>query len=295
MASGDLTSRRVKRALFFIPALAHLGAVSWPAGSGRPGPTRAVGDTCLDPLNVICVPTSPTSSPSPTPHASPTPSHSPSPHPTATHSQPPSTSPTTPSAPSTDNSGGAIGAASGPPAPPTVQPTSIAMTSEPADPQPGSVANLIITVSGQNGADRYGVSGVGLTVTLKQKPAPDAALDATNVVTDASGAATVKLTMSQTRGRHVVDAVAGSVTAEWTADTLAGANQLSRARHGGEIDTTTPATRGNAPLFFVAAAVIFVLGFAWPSVFRWLSGRGLGLGGLVPSRVGLRTSSKRTS
>ncbi|HXA41859.1 MAG TPA: hypothetical protein VNV65_02985 [Candidatus Solibacter sp.] len=292
MASGDLTKTRMKRALFFIPALAILGALSWPAGYGRPGPTTAMAD-CIDPLGLICSTPSPTATATP-PKASPTPSHSPSPHPTATHSQPPSTSPTTPSTPGAD-SGGAIGAAPGPPAPPRVLPASIAVTSEPADPQPGSVATLIITVSGQNGADRYGVSGVGLTVTLKQKPAPDAALDATSVFTDASGAATVKLTMSQTRGRHVVDAVAGSVTAEWTADTLAGANQLSRARHGGEIDTITPATRGNAPLFFVAAAVIFVLGFAWPSVFRWLSRRGLGVGGLVPSRAGLRTSSKRTS
>ena len=169
------------------------------------------------------------------------------------------------------------------------------MTSEPTDPQPGSVASLIITVSGQNGADRYGVSGVGVTVTLKQKPGPDAALDVTNVVTDASGAVSVKLTMSHTRGRHVVDAVAGSLAAEWSADTLAGANQLSRARHGGEIDTITPASRGNAPLFFIAAGVIFVLGFAWPTVFSWLSRRGLGLGGVVPGRVGLRPSSKRTS
>src|SRR5258708_9900644 len=187
MASGDLTSRRVKRALFFIPALAILGALSWPAGYGRPGPTPAVADTCLDPLNVICVPTSPTSSPSPTPHASPTPSHSPSPHPTATHSQPPSTSPTTPSAPSTDNSGGAIGAASGPPAPPTVQPTSIAMTSEPADPQPGPVANLIITVSGQNGADRYGVSGLRLPVLHKPQPRPHHPPLATHPIPPASG------------------------------------------------------------------------------------------------------------
>ena len=154
---------------------------------------------------------------------------------------------------------------------------------------------MIITVSGQNGADKYGVAAVGVSVTLKQAPGHDAALDTTNVVTDASGAATVKLTLSQTRGRHVVDATAGTINAEWSADTLAGANQLSRARHGGEIDTTTPASRGSAPLFFVAAGVVFALGFAWPSILRWLSRRGLGLGSLVPGRVGLPVSSKRTS
>ena len=171
----------------------------------------------------------------------------------------------------------------------------MAITSEPADPQPGSVATLIITVSGQNGADKYGVAAVGVSVTLKQAPGHDATLDSTNVVTDASGAATVKLTLSQTRGRHVVVATAGTINSEWTADTLAGANQLSRARHGGEIDTTTPASRGTAPFFFIAAGVVFVLGFAWPTILRSLKRGGPGLGGLLPKRIGLPVSSKRTS
>jgi hypothetical protein len=168
------------------------------------------------------------------------------------------------------------------------------MASEPANPDPGTGATLVITVSGQNGADKYGVSGVNVDVALKQSPGPDAKLDATSVTTDASGAATVKLTLSQTRGRHVVSAATSGLSTEWVTDTLAGANLVSRARHGGEIDVVPVAPSNTAATFFVGAGFIFVLGFAWPYLRSQWTSRGwhlpVGFG-----RAGLRTSSKRTS
>ncbi len=168
------------------------------------------------------------------------------------------------------------------------------MASEPANPDPGTVATLVITVSGQNGADKYGVSGQNVAVVLKQSPGPDAKLDATSVTTDASGAGTIRLTMSQTRGRHVVDATSNSISTEWVTDTLAGANLVSRARHGGEIDAVPVTAANNAAIFFVGAGFVLVLGFAWPYLFaQWRSWRARRPPG--SRRARLRTSSKRTS
>lgn len=183
--------------------MAILGALLWPAGSARPGPTVVSAD-CIPGL--IC----------------------------------------------------------------SVKATSISMASEPANPEPGAVATLVITVSGQNGADKYGVSGKNVDVVLKQSPGSNAKLGATSVTTDASGAATVKLTLSQTRGRHVVDATSESLSTEWATDTLAGANLVSRARHGGEIDAVPVVASNNATIFFVGAGFILLLGFASPYLIgRW--------------------------
>jgi hypothetical protein len=172
--------------------------------------------------------------------------------------------------------------------------SSIAMASEPADPSPGAVVTLVITVSGQNGPDKYGLAGKNVDVTLKQSPRSDARLDATSVTTDSGGAATVKLTLSQTRGRHVVDATSEGLSTEWATDTLAGASRISRARHGGEIDTAPVVAANKAAIFFAAAALTLVLGFAWPyriHLWRWWHGR------QPPGspQAGLRPSSKRTS
>jgi hypothetical protein len=169
-----------------------------------------------------------------------------------------------------------------------VKATSISLASEPARPEPGAVATLVITVSGQNGADKYGVSGKNVDLVLKQSPGSNAKLDATSVTTNASGAATVKLTLSQTRGRHVVDATSKSLATEWVTDTLAGANLVSRARHGGEIDAVPVAAPNNAAIFFVGAGFVLLLGFAWPYLIGlWRSRRWQG-----PRRAGLRTSPK---
>jgi hypothetical protein len=168
------------------------------------------------------------------------------------------------------------------------------MASEPAKPEPSIVATLVITVSGQNGADKYGVSGKNVGVVLKLSPGSDAKLDATSVTTDASGAATVKLTLSQTRGQHVVDATSESLSTEWVTDTLAGANLVSRARHGGEIDAVPVVASNNSTIFFVGAAFVLLLGFSWPYLIGlWRSRRRQRP--LGPRRAGLRTSSKRTS
>jgi hypothetical protein len=172
--------------------------------------------------------------------------------------------------------------------------SSISMTSEPADPGPGGVVTLVITVSGQNGSDKYGLAGKNVDVTLKQSPSSDAKLDATSVTTDSGGAAIVKLTLSQTRGRHVVDATSEGLSTQWTIDTLAGASLISRARHGGEIDTTPVVAANNAAIFFAAAGLTLLLGFAWPYLIRlWRWWRGRQPPG--PRRARLRPSSKRTS
>jgi hypothetical protein len=172
--------------------------------------------------------------------------------------------------------------------------TAISLASEPANPEPGGVATLVITVSGQNGADKYGVSGKNVDVVLKQSPAPDAKLDATSVTTDASGAATVKLTLSQTRGRHVVDATSDGLSTEWVTDTLAGANLVSRARHGGEIDVVPVVAPNSSALFFSAAALVLLLGFGWPYLFGlWRSRRRRQ--SPRPQPAGLQASSKRTT
>lgn len=226
MARVRLTRQRGKRAFFLIPAMAIPGALLWPAGSARSGPTVVSAD-CLGP---ICSPSpGPTgiASPSPTTSAPPSPTMSPTASPT--HRPTPSAPPRGSTLPPVQPPGGsisssAIGAAQGPPPPPPVKATSISLASEPARPEPGAVATLVITVSGQNGADKYGVSGKNVDLVLKQSPGSDAKLDATSVTTDASGAATVKLTLSQTRGRHVVDATSKSLATEWVTDTLAGAN-----------------------------------------------------------------------
>jgi hypothetical protein len=167
------------------------------------------------------------------------------------------------------------------------------MASEPAYPQPGTVATLVITVSGQNGTDKYGVAGATVNVVLAQKPAADAKLDNTSVTTDASGAATVKLTLSQTKGRHVVDATSGGLSTEWAADTLAGANLVSRARHGGEIDSTPVVNHNNPTIFFVSAGVVIFAGYLWPVVVGRERRRRLAIPVGRPTQ--LRTSSKRTS
>jgi hypothetical protein len=168
------------------------------------------------------------------------------------------------------------------------------MASEPLNPDPGGVATLVITVSGQNGADKYGVGDKNVEVVLKQSPGSDARLDANSVTTDASGAATVKLTLSRTRGRHVVDATSEGLSTEWVTDTLAGANLTSRARHGGEIDAVPTVAGNNSTIFFAAAGIVLAVGFGWPYLLGLWRSRGRPLPSW-PLRVGLRASSKRTS
>jgi hypothetical protein len=156
------------------------------------------------------------------------------------------------------------------------------------------VVALVITVSGQNGPDRYGLAGKNVDVTIKQSPSSDAKLDAASVTTDSAGAATVKLTLSQTRGRHVVDATSEGLSTEWVTDTLAGASLLSRARHGGEIDAVPVMAANNPAIYFAAAGLALVLGFAWPHLIRvWRSERRPRPPGSRPAVV--RPSSTRTS
>src|ERR1035437_8485355 len=185
MARVRLTRQQVKRASFLIPAMAILGALLWSAGSATPGPT-VVSAACT-----LCSPTpttsgTPSSSPSASATASPTASSTASPTHRPTPSAPPKAPPIPPAQPPGSSSSSAIGAAPGPPPPPPVTATSISMASEPAKPEPSTVATLVITVSGQNGADKYGVSGKNVGVVLKLSPGSDAKLDATSGTTDAS-------------------------------------------------------------------------------------------------------------
>jgi hypothetical protein len=178
-----------------------------------------------------------------------------------------------PSAVSADNSritnpADVIGSGRGPAAPPSVKATGIDAVADPADPTPGTVATLTITVSGRQGSDRYGVSGATVKLQISDQPEHDAQLSATSVVTDAGGAASVRLTLSKTRGRHVVNITSAALSTQYVADTLGAGGQVSRIRHSGEIAGVPQVERGSPVPYFVAAVIILVLGFAAPYLIR---------------------------
>lgn len=173
----------------------------------------------------------------------------------------------------------------------------IDLAGDPASPRAGDVVTLVVTVSGQNGADRYGVAGATVILALVGSPGTDALLDATSLTTDASGTATAKLTMSKTPGRHIISATSGTLTTQYTIDSLAGASQVSRAGHSGQL-SSVPNPSGNPAILFIAAGIVLLIGFVGPSAVRGARSR------LRPSpeagrsagrQVGLSASSKRTN
>jgi hypothetical protein len=244
-----------------IPVIAVLGALAWPWEGPRPGPT-------------------PASTPPPA-------------TPPGGGGGPGAGNPPGGSHPGSGitNPGDAVGNGPGPAAPPSVSATGIDVVSDQVDPQPGTVATLTITVSGHQGSDRYGVSGAAVELLMTEQPGTDARLSATSVVTDAGGAAYIKLTLSKTRGRHVVYITSATLSAQYVADTLGAGGQVSRARHGGDI-AGVPLTQHGSPVpFFVAAVISLALGFATPYLRHLRSFRRP----TPPAAPGLRASSKKTS
>jgi hypothetical protein len=278
--------------------MAVLGGLAWPWGAPGPGPTAvsAADPICL-PTIIVCPTATPTTTPTQTPRPTATPSGG---HPAPGPGNPPGANPG-----SVTNPGEAVGAVPGPGAPPSVSATSIEVVADRLDPQPGTVATLTITVSGNEAADRYGVAGAAVDLLMTEQPGTDAQLGATSLVTDAAGAAYVKLTLSKTRGRHVVNVTSATLSAQYVADTLGAGGQLSRTRHNGEIVAVPPSQRGSPLPFFVAAVISLVLGFAAPYIKRLVialrSPPPIGppstpsSGSRPQGRLGLGVSSKRTN
>ena len=75
---------------------------------------------------------------------------------------------------------------------------------DPTNPEPGGSTTLTVTVSGQQGVNRFGVPGVKVALTLTEEPGGDASINPATVTTDASGTATSQMRLSTKRGRHIV-------------------------------------------------------------------------------------------
>ncbi|MFN2465542.1 MAG: hypothetical protein ABR598_04680 [Candidatus Dormibacteria bacterium] len=169
--------------------------------------------------------------------------------------------PVAPGPPSSDN---LVGQAGGPPTPPALPGSRIDILAEPRDPGPGASTVLTISVSASRGTDRYAVTDTQLDLSLVEKPDGQATLSATSVKTDVTGSATVRLTTSPVRGRHVVRAAAGSVANQLLIDTLAGAASGGRARHGSNVGVP-PLHPAVNPLYLVGAAIaILMVSFLLP-------------------------------
>lgn len=217
---------------------------------------------------------------------SPTPTHTPSPRPTTSPTRSPSPRPTAPggghgggstpnpvppppaavgSNPPPPSSGNLVGQSSGPPTPPAVPGSRLDIQTDPSNPRPGTDVLVTVTLSGSSGADRYAVPNAPVTLELVEKPDDRATLSATNLTTDVTGSATARLTLSPTRGRHVVRATSGGLRNQALVDTLAGSTASSgRARHDGNLVQTRVAPVVD-PMYLVAAAVlILVVSFLWP-------------------------------
>jgi len=129
---------------------------------------------------------------------------------------------------------------------------------DPPDPGPGQATILTISVSGSRGTDRYAVTNARVDVALTEKPDDQATLDASSLTTDVTGSATVTLTTSRTRGRHVVEATSGGVSKQVLVDTLAGSQAGGgRARHSGSV--VSPVAPAVNPYYLVLAAGAILL------------------------------------
>jgi hypothetical protein len=148
--------------------------------------------------------------------------------------------------------------------------STLEITSEPVDPNPGTTVNLTVTVSGVKEGNKYGIAGVELALALTEKPSDDSSISPATATTDDSGTATSKLTLSRQRGRHVVTATGGGLSGQATIDTLLPPNQdPTRARHTGTLDTSLTWQRFNPIPLFLAAVAVLIAGFGWPYLKRW--------------------------
>ncbi|MEA2647047.1 MAG: hypothetical protein QOE92_2130, partial [Chloroflexota bacterium] len=130
----------------------------------------------------------------------------------------------------------------------------------------GEASTLTVTVSGTRGGDHYGVQGVTVDLKVTDSPGPDTVVDPATVTTDASGAATAKLTVSKTKGRNAVTATVGTVTTEFAIDTLSGSTgALTRSRHSGVLDSSPSSAPRPDPMMLFTGAVLVLFGsFAIP-------------------------------
>ena len=281
-----ISRRGARRALAILPLTAVVGALAWPASSDpiltavaveasptssaagapaaplSPAPTDTPTD-CLIPGSPICASPSPTATAKPTAKPTATPAKPPTAHPTAGGPRPPAT--TVPPTVTPADPGSLVGQGSGPPAPPSVPGSRIDFQADPQAPGPGESTVLTVTVSGSRGGDRYAVPNVDIELTLSEKPDQAASLSTTSLTSDVTGSALTRLTLSRTKGRHVVTATSGGASSHIVFDTLAGSTAgAGRARHSAGFITTVNPPVVNPALLFTGAAIFLVGGFLFP-------------------------------
>jgi len=158
-----------------------------------------------------------------------------------------------------------VGQSAGPPPPPAVPGSRVDIQAEPQKPGPGQSTLLTITVSGSGGSDRYAVPNAKVEVQLSEKPDAAATVSDSSLTTDVSGSATTKLTLSTTKGRHVVMATSSGVSSSMVFDTLSGATaNTGRARHSARLTTAPPSPGLNPAFLLLAAGFFLVAGFLLP-------------------------------
>ena len=281
-------------ALAVLPLAAVVGVLAWTSTGGASIATVAIAATPTNkaPTSPTATPTAcplpgsplcptPTAKPTATPTAKPsaTPARTPTPRPTAssggggsgggggtgTTQPPPATTYVPPPAVAPADPGSLVGQGSGPPAPPPVPGSRVDMLADPQKVGPGESTMLTVTVSGSRGVDRYAVPNVDVDVVLSEKPDEQASLAATHLKTDVTGSATTRLTLSHTKGRHVVTASSGGVSSHLVFDTLAGSTaSTGRARHSAGVITTAVPPVVDPAYLFMAAGVFLVGGFVLP-------------------------------
>ncbi|MGI8609674.1 MAG: hypothetical protein ACR2MY_10685 [Candidatus Dormibacteria bacterium] len=122
-----------------------------------------------------------------------------------------------------------------------------------------------MTLSGSRGSDRYAVPNAPVTLDLAEKPDDHASLSATALMTDVTGSAIARLTMSTTPGRHVIKASSGSLTNQVLIDTLLGTRASSgRAHHDGTVRTQFTSPVISPSYLFAAAGLTLLISFLLP-------------------------------
>ncbi|MFN2463486.1 MAG: hypothetical protein ABR573_06240 [Candidatus Dormibacteria bacterium] len=271
-----------RNAVATVPLALLLGALLLPRGTTAIVGASAASATSPTPSASPCVAPGTPICPSPSPSTSSTPTRSPttraSPTPTARTTARPTATPVaspgggsgqpgatpSPAATPQDSSGNLVGKAPGPPPPPAIPGSRVDILADPQAPGPGDHTTLTITVSGSRGTDRYAVPAAHVDVELSEKPDDQASLSATSLTTDGTGSAATTLTLSKTKGRHVVTATSGGISGRVVFDTLAGSTaSTGRARHSaGTLATRQPPI--NPVILFVAAALFVLGGFLFP-------------------------------
>ena len=158
-----------------------------------------------------------------------------------------------------------MGQGSGPATPPPVPGSRVDIQADNQKPGAGESTVLTVTVSGSRGSDRYAVPAAAVDVQLTEKPDDTARLSANTLTTDLSGSAMTRLTLSTTKGRHVVTATSGGISSRIVFDTLAGTTaSASRARHSAGVITTKVPPIVDPNYLYLAAGFFLVGGFVLP-------------------------------